>query len=153
MSYRALPVPNFPPLGLCYHTNTRHLNDYTPLLKAVPVMLPPPQTVKQTPKHRVSNDIKQDKENVPPPPKYEVKQEVKRRLKHVRMDGVVHWLDGLESGDEVLEKDEVLITTAVSYDADGRKRFRRHRLRHLPRAQTSPACLWDLASGARGTQC
>ena len=110
------------------------------------MMLPPPQTVKQTPKHRVSNGIKQDKKNVPPPPKYEVKW----RLKHVRMDGVVHWLDGLQSGDEVLEKDEVLMTTAVSYDADGRKRFRRHRLRHLPRAQTSAACLWDLASGAGG---
>jgi hypothetical protein len=114
---RALPVPKFPPSGLCYHRNTRHINDYTPLSRAVPVMFPPPQTVKQAPKHRVSNGIKQDKENVPPPPRYEVK----RRLKHVRMEGVVHWLDGLQSGEEVLEKDEVLMTTAVSYDADGQR--------------------------------
>ena len=140
-------MPKFPPSGLCYHINTRHPNDYTPLSRAVPVMFPPPQTVKQTPKHRVTNSIKQDKENVPPPP-----YEVKRRLKHVRMEGVVHWLDDLRSGEEVLEKGEVPMATAytgVSYDADGRRLFRRHR----PRAQTSPARLWDLASGAWVTQC
>ena len=110
-------------------------------------MFPPPQTVKQAPKHRVSNGIKQDKKIVPPPPRYEVK----RRLKHVRMEGVVHWLDDLQSG-EVLEEDEVPMTTEntdVSYDADGQRRFRRHRLR----AQTSPARLWDLASGAWVMQC
>ena len=59
------------------------------------------------------------------------------------MEGVVHWLNDLQSGAEVLEEDEVLMTTEntdVSYDADGRRRFRRHR----PRAQTSPARLWDL---------
>ena len=68
------------------------------------------------------------------------------------MGGVVHWLDGLQSGEEVLEKDEVPMTTAntdVLYDANGWRRFRRHR----PQVQTSPARLWDLASGARVTQC
>ena len=37
------------------------------------------------------------------------------------MEGVVHWLDGLQSGEEVLEIDEVQMTTAVSYDADGQR--------------------------------
>ena len=47
------------------------------------------------------------------------------------MEGVVHWLDDLQSGEEVLEEDEVPMTTEntdVSYDADGQRRFRRHRL-------------------------
>ena len=82
-----------------------------------------------------------------PPPEYEVK----RRLKHVGIEGVIHWLDSLQSSEEVLEKDEASMATAntdVSYDADGRRRFRHHR----PRVQTNPA-LWDLASGAWVTQC
>lgn len=36
-------------------------------------------------------------------------------------EGVIHWLDGLQSGEEVLENGEVLTTAAntdVSYDAD-----------------------------------
>ena len=36
-------------------------------------------------------------------------------------EGVIHWLDGLQSGEEVLENGEVLTTAAntdMSYDAD-----------------------------------
>lgn len=84
---------------------------------------PPPQVVKKTPKRRVSNGIKQEKENVPPSPK----QVVKRRLEHINdlleriEEGVNDWLDGLDSGEEVLENVKVLTTAAntdVSYDAD-----------------------------------
>ena len=40
------------------------------------------------------------------------------------MEGVVHWLNDLQSGAEVLEEDEVLMTTEntdVSYDTDGQR--------------------------------
>lgn len=85
----------------------------------------PPQAIKQLPKRRVNNGIKQEKENVPPPPQQVVKRRLKHTRKHVKEErmeeGVIHWLDGLQSGEEVLENGEVLTTAAntdVSYDAD-----------------------------------
>lgn len=85
----------------------------------------PPQAIKQLPKCRVNNGIKQEKEDVPLPPKQVVKRRLKHTRKHVKEErmeeGVIHWLDGLQSGEEVLENGEVLTTTAnmdMSYDAD-----------------------------------
>jgi hypothetical protein len=100
------------PLGL---TETRRCPREDSSIVEIP---PPPWAVKQTPKRRVSNGIKQEKENVPP---QLARQKLKHKTEQSRAEEINQWLDGLQSGEEVLENGEVLTTAAntdVSYDAD-----------------------------------
>ncbi|KAF8260103.1 hypothetical protein EI94DRAFT_1706548 [Lactarius quietus] len=88
------------------------------------IEIPPPHlALKQqcTGKCKVSKHIKLKKENVPPNFKLQV---VKHNLKddeeaEEQLEGINHWIDGVESGEELEEDNEALMVASMSsYNAD-----------------------------------
>ncbi|KAF8256467.1 hypothetical protein EI94DRAFT_1822868 [Lactarius quietus] len=88
------------------------------------IEIPPPHLVlkqQRTSKCKVSKRIKLEKENVPPDVELQV---AKCKLKddeevEEQLEGINHWIDGVESGEELEEDDEALMVANMSsYDAD-----------------------------------
>jgi hypothetical protein len=89
------------------------------------VEIPPPCGAVEKRQDKISNCVKKEKENIPPYPSHKPEQVARRRRignLHKDEEDIGQWLASVESGEDVLEDEEVMTTAAnteVDAESDG----------------------------------